>query len=137
MNIYALSIGLAVLGSSASGDLLLYGGDGHKEFLGCLECGEHIEDSICNKQRNGNPYNNQSIFNQYGPFGDRHSSSSPWNRYSNAESVPIIVDDDGGFYGFFTINSFRANAVGYSRQLGDMFDAADQDLGVLFSLMCG
>lgn len=137
MNIYALSVVLVVLGSSAYAELLLYGGLDHDEFLGCLECGERVEDSICNKQNNGNPHNTQSIFNQYGPFGDKHSGSSPWNSFSNDESVPIIVDNEGQFYGFFTINSYRSNAVGYSRQLGDIFKTANGDFGVLFSLMCG
>lgn len=48
-------------------DLLLYGGQNHDEFLGCLVCNEYSGESVCNA---------------YGQYGNEYGSNM-WNEYSN------------------------------------------------------
>ena len=81
--------------------LLLFGDENHKTFLGCLNCTKYDAGAVCNKYGDhGSKYNSDSIWNPYGDFGSKYSDDSPWNRYSS--SGPIIVDNDGHFYGRFT-----------------------------------
>lgn len=71
--------------------LMLYGGDGHKQFLGCLNCSKYDGNALCNKYgQSGSKYSSESIWNKYGNFGSKYSNFSPWNKYS--ASAPIIVD---------------------------------------------
>lgn len=86
--------------------LLLFGGEDHKTFLGCLNCLSSSEASVCNSLgKFGSSFQANSIWNSFGPFGSRFSQYSPWNSYSN--SAPIIVDKDGTSYGYFSVNSFH------------------------------
>jgi hypothetical protein len=87
--------------------MMLFGGEDHKVYLGCLSCSE---------------YDTDSVFNQYGTFGSRYSSTSIWNHYSEygsaysswgacnayATDPPVIVDLDGKFYGRLTLNEYHA-----------------------------
>ena len=115
---------IITLSSSASAELLLFGGPNHEIFLGCLTCSKYNSDSVCNRYGTyGSRYNANSIWNKYGTFGSRYNSSSPWNRYSSADSVPAVIDRNGNFYGYFTINSYRSNAFGEARQLKELFDS--------------
>lgn len=88
--------------------LLIYGGSGHRVFLGCLNCDSTIPASILNESgqygKSGR-YNEPNIWNEYGTFGSKFSDSSPWNRF--AEHPPIIVDQEGNSYGYFTANTFH------------------------------
>lgn len=127
---------LVIICNPASAERLLLAGPNHDIFLGCLDCGEFADQSICNKADKGNPYHPLSIFNKFGLFGDSQSTSSPWNKFTTDTSVPIIVDADGVSFGYFTINNFRPNTVSYSRELGDMFESADGELSVLFTMIC-
>jgi len=87
--------------------LLLYGGKDHDVYLGCLNCSEYDSDSIWNEYgKYGSEYNSNSIWNEYGTFGSEYNSYSPWNPYSS--DPPVVVDKDGGFYGYFTINQYKA-----------------------------
>lgn len=46
--------------------LHLYGGQNHNEYLGCLNC---------------NSYDKNSIWNEYGAYGNSYNSKSIWNAY--------------------------------------------------------
>jgi len=97
--------------------LMLFGGEDHKVYLGCLSCSE---------------YSTDSVFNQYGTFGSRYSSTSIWNHYSEygsaysswgacnpyANDPPVIVDLDGNFYGRLTLNEYHAQ-IGTGRSFHD------------------
>ena len=84
-------------------ELLLFGGEGHDVFLGCLTCGKYDSGSVWNKYgSHGSRYSAESIWNPYGTYGSKYSSVSPWNRYG--QSPPVIVDREGSFYGYFTTN---------------------------------
>ena len=123
--------------ANAESELLIFGGEGHDEFLGCLTCNEYSSDSICNGYSTyGNEYSSSGIFNEYAGFGNEYSSQSPWNEYSSSNDVPVLVDRDGNFYGYFTINTYRHNAVDFSDKLKLMFESADGDLEKVRVMLC-
>jgi hypothetical protein len=122
--------------SAAFADTLLFGGKNHDTFLGCLDCNKFDTDSICNKFGKGSAFNSDSIFNSFGNFGSSFSSSSPWNKFSSDESVPVLVDKSGSFYGYFTINSFRSDAVSFSKNLSSIYENSKGDLEVVQNFIC-
>jgi hypothetical protein len=120
-----------------SKDLMLYGGSGHKEFLGCFNCGDNSSKSICNEYGTfGNEYSSSSIFNEYGTYGSEYSSSSPWNEYSSSNSVPVLVDKQGRFYGYFTINEYRSKAIDFADTLSDIYESANGKLDEVQEKLC-
>lgn len=134
-SIVVLAIGFLPMGVSA--ELLLFGGRGHDVFLGCFDCSRYDSGSICNKYGDhGSKYNSDSIWNKYGDYGSKYNSSSPWNKYSTDNSVPVLVDRDGNFYGYFTINKFRSDAIDNARSLQELYEAADGDLEIIRDAMC-
>jgi hypothetical protein len=87
-------------------ELLLFGGENHKQFLGCLNCGSYDSNSIWNEYGTyGSSYSQNSIWNEYGTYGSEYSSYSPWNEYAN--NPPVVVDHEGNFYGYLTINAYH------------------------------
>jgi hypothetical protein len=95
-----LFFSLALVNKNHSQDLHLYGGQGHDEYLGCLNC---------------NAYDSNSIWNAYGTYGSEYNSYSPWNRYSS--TPPVVVDKAGKFYGYFTRNSNTSNRAEFELAL--------------------
>lgn len=87
--------------------LLIYGGEDHDVYLGKLNASEYDSESIWNEYgRFGSKYNSNSIWNEYGRYGSSYSSYSPFNEY--ATYPPIIVDSQGNFYGYFTLNKYKS-----------------------------
>jgi len=85
--------------------LLLFGGHDHKTFLGCLNCSQYDSSSVWNAySQYGSPYNSDSIWNRCGTWGSPYNSDSPWNKFST--SAPVVVDNDGNFYGYFSANPY-------------------------------
>ncbi|MTH57876.1 hypothetical protein [Paracoccus litorisediminis] len=117
-------------------EFLIFGGDDHDVFLGCLNCNAFASDAICNEFGAGSEFKSESIFNEFGKFGSEFSSSSPWNEFTSSDSVPVVVDREGNFYGYLTINTFRSNAVSFSKNLAKIYDVSDGDLGVVRNLLC-
>lgn len=88
-------------------NLHLYGGKDHDDYLGCLNCTKYDSNSIWNEYgKYGSIYESKSIWNKYGTYGNEYNFGSPWNPYSN--DTPIVVDKDGKFYGYFTINKYKS-----------------------------
>lgn len=84
--------------------LHLYGGKNNDVYLGCLNCNNYDSDSIWNEYGTyGSSYNTNSIWNEYGTYGNEYNSYSPWNSYGS--DPPVVVDKEGNFYGYFTVNS--------------------------------
>lgn len=84
--------------------MMLFGGPGHTTYLGCLSCSEDAADSILNEDGlNGKPDSPVSIWNKAGQFGSPRSDFSACNR--SAGDPPVIVDQEGKFYGRLTINT--------------------------------
>ncbi len=85
---------------------MLFGGPGHRVYLGCLNCSEYATDSVLNRYgSSGSPYSFESIFNQYSDYGSPYSDYSACNPYAN--DPPVIVDHDGQFYGRLTLNVYH------------------------------
>ena len=100
----------------------IYGGTGNKSFLGCIGCNEFSSDSICNRFGTyGNEFSTNGMFNKFAGFGNEFSRKSPWNEFSTSNDVPVLVDKQGNFYGYFTINQYRSNAVDFAGEMYKWF----------------
>ncbi|WP_175732601.1 hypothetical protein [Burkholderia ambifaria] len=90
--------------------LMLFGGKSHNVYLGCLNCSDTALDSIHNDiGRYGSDISPLSIFDDIGPYGSTISSESACNDI--ASDPPVIVDQNGGFYGYLTLNDMHSKAV--------------------------
>lgn len=84
--------------------LLLYGGDGQGEFLGCLNCSDLDPKSVHNEIGEfGSTVSRNSIWNSISDYGSSIGQYSACN--SIASKPPVIVDQQGNFYGRLTVNS--------------------------------
>lgn len=101
---------------SKSQTLHLYAGDDHKVYLGCLNCSNYDSNSIWNEYGTyGNRYNSNSIWNQYGKYGNSYNSTCPWNSY--ASNPPVVVDKEGNFYGYFAVNEYQNKRANFDLAL--------------------
>ncbi len=98
---------IVTLEVNAATKFMIYGGQDHDKYLGCLCCSEYSIDSVHNEYSTyGSSYSSESIFNEYGTYGSEYSSESPCNEL--ALSPPIIVDQNGKFYGYLTLNELNS-----------------------------
>jgi hypothetical protein len=87
-----------------SGSLLVYGGERHNVFLGCLNCDPSDRDSIDNKNgEHGSLTGQYSIRNPRGIYGEKRVSDFSACNVS-AKHPPMITDRDGHEYGTLTVN---------------------------------
>jgi hypothetical protein len=91
---------------SASSKMMVFGGEDHQTYLGCLSCPTGAEDSIYTPGGpHGSPASSDSIWNK-ATFG------SPTTQYSacsqSASDPPVIADDDGTYLGRLTLNRGHA-----------------------------
>ncbi|WP_282147873.1 hypothetical protein [Algibacter lectus] len=99
-----------------SQSLHLYGGDNHKVYLGCLTCSDYDSSSIWNEYGTyGSSYNSKSIWNEYGTYGNDYNAQSPWNSHSS--DPPVVVDKNGEFYGYFTVNEYKSKRAEFKLAL--------------------
>jgi len=104
---FAQGMTSASAGNNANKKLMLFGGENNNVYLGCLNCSEYSVESLFNDYGSyGSEYSSTSIWNQYGTYGSRYSQYSPWNTY--ALNPPVVVDENGNFYGYFTVNKYHA-----------------------------
>jgi hypothetical protein len=88
--------------------LYLFSNDG-KTFLGELSSNTYSTDSIFNEYGTyGNKYSSDSIWNEYGTYGGKYSSESALNPYA---STPPIIVQNGKIVGYLTSNSTISEAV--------------------------
>jgi hypothetical protein len=86
-------------------------GDQGATFLGCVNCGQYDNNSLNNQYGTyGSPYNQMSIRNNYGDYGSPYSDTSACN--TNANNPPFLMDDNGNFLGFVTVNRKFKNKIG-------------------------
>jgi hypothetical protein len=107
---------ILILGNCRAGSpyttLYIYGGKDAEVYLGKLNGGEYDAESIWNEYgKYGNKYNSNSIWNEYGKYGSEYSQYSPFNKY--ASHPPVLKDRNGRFYGYFTINRHKAKRANY------------------------
>jgi len=86
--------------------VLLFGGRNNDVFLGCLTCDDYASDSATNPYGDfGSTSSSTSIFNNYSDYGSAFSQYSACNRY--ASNPPVVVDSNGGFHGYMTLNTSK------------------------------
>ncbi|MFT0547852.1 hypothetical protein ACMHYO_16175 [Allopusillimonas ginsengisoli] len=127
---------LLVVASLAHAELMLFGGKGHDVFLGCVDCSPYSSNSICNESGQYGSEYRDTIWNAYREYGSEYRDTSPWNPYTSSKNVPILVNKKGDFFGYFTINEFRSDAVNFANSLKKMFENANGDLPVVRNLLC-
>lgn len=82
----------------------LYSNDG-KIYLGKVTTNRYDSESIWNEYGTyGNKYSSNSIWNEYGTYGSKYSNQSAFNKY--ASEPPQIVDKDGYFVCYLTENKY-------------------------------
>lgn len=89
--------------------LFIFGGHGHKEFLGCLNCNSIHPKSVWNGISQFGFDNDFGVWNSFGQFINPFSSYSMCNEF--ASDPPIIVDDTGQAYGRMSINEFFSGSI--------------------------
>ena len=93
--------------------LMIFGGDDHDVYLGKLNASEYDSESIWNEYGSyGNSYSSTSIWNEYSSYGSDYGSYSPFNEY--ATYPPVIVDAQGNFYGYFTVNEYKSKRAEFN-----------------------
>jgi hypothetical protein len=104
-------------GTGDQSKLMIFGGAGHRVYLGCLNCPSTDTDSVLNSYgTHGNTYSSQSILNHLGDFGSGYSTYSACNEY--ASDPPVVVDGTGRFYGRLTLNQYHPQAPHSPQVLG-------------------
>ena len=94
-------------GLGLAAKLMIFGGTNHTVYLGCLNCSEYASDSVKNTYgTHGSGYSQESIFNHYGSYGSPYSAESACSEYAN--DPPVIVDQNGKYYGRLTLNRYHA-----------------------------
>ena len=89
-----------------SQELLVFGGQKHDIFLGCLSCSEYATNSIFNQYSPyGSAFSSTSVLNGYSQYGSKYSAYSACNEY--ASYPPVVVDRQGNFYGYLTTNNYK------------------------------
>jgi len=87
---------------------MVFGGPGHKTYLGCLSCSSYSSESLFNSYGNyGSPYSATSILNAYSEYGSSYGAYSACNPY--ASDPPVIVNSGGKYYGRLTVSSSRSD----------------------------
>lgn len=120
----------AIAIESKSQVLHLYGGSGHDVYLGCLNCDSYNQNSIWNEYGTyGDSYNSISIWNEFGTYGNEFNANSPWNEFGS--NPPVIVDKDGKFYGYFTLNEYKNKRANFNLALTiyKFYDLIRDDVG--------
>ena len=73
-------------------------------FLGKLNPNKYDQESIFNRFGSyGNQFSQVSIFNRYSPYGSQFSDLSPFNKFSN---TPPKIYVDGNFVAYLSVNTF-------------------------------
>lgn len=90
-------------------EILIFGGDGNKDFLGCLTCNEMAANSVWNDMSQYGWNNSFGKWNPFGKYKNPFSSTSACNEYS--QTGPVLVDHDGRFYGRLTINEYTNKSI--------------------------
>lgn len=94
---------------AADAPLYIFGGQGHKEFLGCLNCGTTHPKSVWNELSTYGFKNSVGLWNPFREYVDAVSSYSMCNEF--AADPPVIVDAEGNYYGRLTVNRFTSGSV--------------------------
>ncbi len=126
MNILSKALALMVMAAPSafaqSQPILIFGGEDHRDFLGCLTCSQYDANSVWNQYSTYGWANRYGTWSQYGPYKSAYSATSACNQY--ATDPPVLVDQTGTFYGRLSINPYIANSICGSAGNDDICNAA-------------
>jgi hypothetical protein len=98
------------LGLPSSRKIMVFGGENHSVYLGCLSCTQYDAESVFNSYgKHGSQYATASVLNPYGQYGSKYSRTGACNPY--ASDPPVIVDERGTYYGRLTVNPYRRDGT--------------------------
>jgi hypothetical protein len=101
---------LMLLTSAANAqEILIFGGNNNKDFLGCLSCNEMAGNSVWNEMSQYGWNNGFGKWNPFGPYKNPFSSYSACNEYTS--NGPVLVDRNGKFYGRLTMNEYTSGSI--------------------------
>ncbi len=104
------------VGLASGSKLMLFGGENHRTYLGCLNCSQYDSDSVFNQYgTHGSQFSSASILNQFTEAGSKYSNYGACNPY--ASDPPVIVDGAGQFYGRLTVNRYHGQRTGDAQLL--------------------
>ncbi len=90
----------------AQQNLLIFGGENHDVYLGCLSCPPSEPDSVFNTTgKYGSVISPTSICNNLSVYGNAVSPTSACNELALAP--PVLVDRAHKYYGELTLNTLR------------------------------
>lgn len=116
----AAAVGAAQASAPNSPKLMIFGGQDHRTYLGCLNCSEYASDSVLNEYgEHGSRYSSSSIWNHFNEFGSAYSNFGACNAY--ASDPPVIVDSAGSFYGRLTLNQYHSQ-IGIGKNFHDWLE---------------
>jgi len=116
----AAAVGAAQGSAPNSQKLMIFGGQDHRTYLGCLNCSDYASDSVSNEYgEHGSRYSSASIWNHYNEFGSAYSNFGACNAY--ATDPPVIVDSEGSFYGRLTLNQYHSQ-IGIGNKFHDWLE---------------
>jgi len=103
--------GMKAGSTAANPKLMIFGGENHETYLGCLNCSSAAADSIFNKSgryRNcaSMALGGDNLFCRL-PFSE-FGNTTPINKHfsacnSNASDPPVLVDEEGRYFGRFSV----------------------------------
>jgi hypothetical protein len=104
-----LSLLMLLTSVASAQEILIFGGDNNKDFLGCLSCNEMAGNSVWNEMSQYGWNNGFGKWNPFGPYKNPFSSYSACNEFTS--NGPVLVDRNGKFYGRLTMNEFTSGSI--------------------------
>lgn len=105
----ALVFLMLLAGTTNAQEILIFGGNNNKNFLGCLSCNEMAGNSVWNEMSQYGWNNGFGKWNPFGPYKNPFSSYSACNEFTS--NGPVLVDRNGKFYGKLTMNEYASGSV--------------------------
>jgi hypothetical protein len=109
MNKITLTVLMLLASAANAQEILIFGGNNNKDFLGCLSCNEMAGNSVWNEMSQYGWNNGFGKWNPFGPYKNPFSSYSACNEYTS--SGPVLVDRNGKFYGRLTMNEYTSGSI--------------------------
>jgi hypothetical protein len=109
--------------------VMIFGGNKHDTYLGCLSCNRMAQDSIFNKsgeygtcRPSANNLFCRGTFNDFGGATPLHHLSAC---SEHASDPPVIVDDRGNYFGRFSVGGMHAHRDAVCGSGSDRFKSDD------------
>lgn len=87
----------------------IYAGYDYKDFIGTFANPYNSNSIFNNYSQYGNEYSSKSIWNQYSTYGNEYNSYSPWNEYST--QPPVLIDENNKIVDYFSCSYKASDAM--------------------------